>query len=53
MTNKGLKMGYVSDLTIYAFIRRIYPSLDMNKPSRQLRAIYYNTINRIIKRGII
>jgi hypothetical protein len=53
MTNKGLKMGYVSDLAIYAFIKRVYPNISIDRPSRQLRAIYYNTINRIIKRGII
>ena len=44
-----MKGQYISDLAIYAFIRRNYPALDMNKPSRQLRAIYYSVINRIQK----
>lgn len=43
------KTGYIPDIVIYAFIRRNYPALNMNKPSRQLRAIYYSVINRIQK----
>jgi len=53
MANKGLKMGYVSDLTIYAFIKRIYPNMNMNRPSRQLRAIYHNTVAKIQKERAI
>ena len=49
MRRIGVQGGYVSDLAIYAFIKRIYPNMDMNRPSRQLRAIYNSILYRIQK----
>lgn len=37
------------DLVVYGFLKRVYPDIDLNKPIRQLRAIYWNTI-RIIQK---
>ena len=44
-----LNKGHIPDLVIYSFLHRVYPDIDTNKPTHQLRAIYYNTIKRIQK----